>query len=125
MPRRPDPGTKDQQAYVRAKTEEERKKIQAVKEICARNNLEVRKVLMDGIDKFLKDHHWPPGNSQTVLEAYEVQPIITIRPCGIKGCHKTADFKLFHEQTTVYRCSGHKHSQLPWKAYGSAPIKRI
>lgn len=125
MPRKPNPGTKEQQAYIRGKTEEEKKKIKAVKEICARNeNLQVRDVILKGFDKFLKDHNWPPGDSQTVLEAFEVKPVMKAPVCGIHGCGKLATYKMFHEKITVHRCNAHKHAQLPWKTYGSMPIKR-
>ena len=70
MPRKPDPETKTQQAYVRGNTETENKKIKAAKEICARNKIDMRDVLLEGIDRFLKKHHWPPGNSQALLSVF-------------------------------------------------------
>lgn len=123
MPRKPDPETKDQQAYIRGKTEEEKKKIKAVKEICARNNLEVRDVLMAGINKFLRDHHWPPGNSQTLLSVYDVKPGLPM--CSAPGCEAMADYKLFRENIVVFRCRKHKHWKLPWiGTYGEEKLQK-
>lgn len=51
----------------------ERDKIRAVKEICARNDITIRDVLMNyGVEPFLRLHNWPPGNSQTILQSYGV-----------------------------------------------------
>ena len=69
MPRPPDPKSKGQQVYLKAKPGEETK-IRAFKEICARNSIRVRDVLMEKVDAFLREHNWPPGNSQTVLEVF-------------------------------------------------------
>lgn len=83
MPRNPNPDTKDQQAYIRAKTTEEKTKIKAAKEICARNpELNIRSVLLEGIEAFLKKHNWPPGNSQTVLPGFGKGPIANACGCG-------------------------------------------
>jgi len=124
VPRKPDPGTDEQQAYIRGKNEEEKKKIKAVKEICARNNIEVRDVLMIGIDKFLRDHHWPPGNSQTVLPVFDVKPALPQLMCGLAFCNKPAEYMMFKGHEKLYRCSEHKHYQLPWKQYASEKIKK-
>jgi len=43
--------------------------IRAFKEICARNRIEVSNELYErAVKTFLRDHHWPPGNSQTILD---------------------------------------------------------
>lgn len=71
MPRKPDPETKEQQVYYRGKTEEEKKEIKAAKEIVARNSkLQMRTILKEAIKRFLREHHWPPGNSQTILGVF-------------------------------------------------------
>lgn len=126
MPRDPDPGTKAQQAYVVAKTEEEKELIKAAKQICARNkDLNMRTVLMQGIKKFLRDHHWPPGNSQTLLGVFDVKPVLPRLMCGIMGCNQPADYKNFRGNQIVYRCSQHKFWQIPWRDhYGSEKLKR-
>lgn len=53
--------------------DEERERINAFKELCARNNLKVRDVLMEKVDNFLRQHNWPPGNSQTVITSFSKQ----------------------------------------------------
>ena len=70
MVRPPNPEAKSDRLVLTARNGE-REKIRAVKEICARNNITVRSVLMQyGVEHFLKLHNWPPGNSQTVLESF-------------------------------------------------------
>ena len=73
MVRPPNPQSKTLNLILRGK-DGEADKIRAVKAICARNNITISSVLMRyGVDYFLKLHHWPPGNSQTVMESYSVQ----------------------------------------------------
>ena len=72
MPRKPNPNAEPQMIY-RAKTEEEKIKLKAFKEICARNGIEMRDVTAAGIDRFLREHNWPPGNSQTLLQVFGVE----------------------------------------------------
>lgn len=85
VPRQPDPNSKTQQLYFRATTVEEKNKVKAVKELCARNDdIEIKDVLMIGVDKFLRDHNWPPGNSQTVLSVYGALPKHVCSRCGEK-----------------------------------------
>ena len=44
----------------------------AFKEICARNGLSMSQEIYErAIKVFLRDHHWPPGNSQTLLAVFE------------------------------------------------------
>lgn len=126
VPRNPDPNTKNQQAYVRGNTEEEKELIKAAKQICARNkDLNMRDVLMKGIKKFLRDHNWPPGNSQTMLASFDVKPVLPQLMCGISGCNRRVEYKNFREHEVVYRCGKHKHWQLPWHDhYGSEKIKK-
>jgi len=66
----PDPESKTLRLVLEGESGES-EKIRAVKEICKRNDITIHDVLMKhGVDYFLKLHHWPPGNSQTVLETY-------------------------------------------------------
>lgn len=70
MPRRPDPNSKTAQIIFKANDETEEIKIRALKEICARNNIDIRDVFLPRVDSFLREHHWPPGSSQTLLVTY-------------------------------------------------------
>lgn len=45
-------------------------KITAFKEICARNGIQISDVLFEKVEAFLKEHNWPPGNSQTLLGVF-------------------------------------------------------
>lgn len=69
MPRPPNPNAKFIRIVMDGKPEEEGE-IKAFKEICARNGIKVRDVMMPAVRDFLRKHNWPPGNSQTVLEAF-------------------------------------------------------
>ena len=67
MTRQPNPKSKTATLILRGNNEDEDTRIRALKEICVRNNLQIRKVLLDKINLFLREHNWPPGNSQTLL----------------------------------------------------------
>lgn len=83
MVRPPNPQSKTLRLVLAAKNGEG-DKIRAVKEICARNRITISSVLMKyGVNYFLKLHHWPPGNSQTILETYGSE---TKRECYF--CHE-------------------------------------
>lgn len=71
MARPPNPNSKTLNLVLRGKPGES-EKIRAFKEICGRNRkLTISGVLMKyGVEYFLKLHNWPPGDSQSVLEAY-------------------------------------------------------
>jgi len=122
-PRKADPEAKTSQLVLVGKPSE-KEKIKAVREICYRNNLQIHDVLMEGVDAFLRKHHWPPGNSQTLLEVFDIKAMVSTPICGIYGCSKPATDELFHELMKVYRCRKHKFFQLPWSTYGTKPIKR-
>lgn len=82
MTRQADPKSKTATVIIKANTEDEDKQIRALKELCVRNNLEIRKVLMQKINDFLKEHNWPPGNSQTILPVFGVD---SKKICGLCG----------------------------------------
>ena len=69
MPRRPDREAKTLQLALVPKPGQE-EKIRAFKELIRRNGLEISDVLFEKVEQFLKEHNWPPGNSQTVLVAF-------------------------------------------------------
>jgi len=71
--RSPDPKSKVPQIIIRAKQGQVQEEIEvkAFKEICSRNGLNMREeIFTRAIRPFLKDHNWPPGNSQTLMEVY-------------------------------------------------------
>jgi hypothetical protein len=70
MPRPPNPNAKTNQVLIKARDQNEVVKVGAFKELCARNGLAMNDVLMDKITEFLRQHNWPPGNSQTLLQAF-------------------------------------------------------
>ena len=67
----------------------------AFKEICARNQLSMSEEIYErAIKVFLRDHHWPPGNSQTLLEVFEEKNTIPKQEfCEVCG------------EAAVYRCN--------------------
>lgn len=44
--------------------------IRAFKEITARNGLQVSDILFEKVEEFLREHNYPPGNSQTILDSF-------------------------------------------------------
>jgi len=74
MPRHPDPKSKTPRIVVLAKPEWE-VEMRAFKDLCARNGIEMAsEIYVRAIRPFLQEHHWPPGNSQTVLAAFSRKP---------------------------------------------------
>lgn len=111
MPRSPDPKTKTQQAYLRAKNLDEQAKIKAVKEICARNgDLQVRDVILKGFEQFLKEHNWPPGNSQTVLVSFS--EIETSHSVTCSMCDRPAvDRAWMRDGGEAFFCTTHRREK--------------
>jgi len=69
MPRSPNPKSKTIRLVLIAKPFQE-ESIRAFKEIVARNGLIISDILFEKVDSFLKQHNWPPGNSQTILQTF-------------------------------------------------------
>lgn len=62
-------------------------KIRAFKEICVRNNLKISDVLFEKVEDFLKEHNWPPGDSQTLLETFGSELSLICFRCQKKFKH--------------------------------------
>ena len=92
MPRPPNPKSKTSQYVMGIKTEWETE-FRAMKEICARNGLKLNEEIYErAVRSFLRDHDWPPGNSQTVLPSFGVQTKIT-QQCEYPHCVNAAKFE--------------------------------
>lgn len=100
MTRSPDPKSKTINIQVHGKSGEA-EKIRAFKELHTRNGLKIRDTIMAAVDKFLKDHNWPPGNSQTLLFADK-----PLKECW--RCHKK-----FPHLVKVRYISGKEASSCP------------
>jgi len=88
MPGRPNPKSKTPQIIVRCRPEWETE-FRAMKEICARSGLKLNEEIYErAVKSFLKDHNWPPGNSQTLLERFGSELTLVCVYCG-KGGFKT------------------------------------
>ena len=53
----------------------EEEKIRAFKQLASRNGLKISRILFEKVEEFLKEHNWPPGNSQTVMTVFLEDPI--------------------------------------------------
>ena len=60
-------------------------KIRAFKELVARNGLQISDILFEKVDEFLREHNWPPGNSQTLMSVF-TEPKLVMQKCGREGC---------------------------------------
>lgn len=69
MPRQPNPKSKTTRLVLVPKQGQEQS-IRAFKEIIARNGLNISDILFEKVVSFLKQHNWPPGNSQTLLQTF-------------------------------------------------------
>lgn len=102
MTRPPDPEAKTCHLIFQAKTEEEKVKMKAFKEICKRNGIEMRKELLKGIDGFLKEHHWPPGNSQVLIREFLPTPVGLVKPVRCHFCQEDAVGKATYKGKKKY-----------------------
>ena len=100
MTRYPNPKAKIVQVVLKAKPEWEIE-VRAFREICARNGIEMGRELYErGIRTFLRDHNWPPGNSQTVLPAFsenKSEPPVAAAKCGFTNCDRKCEMVVVHE----------------------------
>lgn len=69
MPRWPDREAKTLRLVLSPKPGQE-EKIRAFKELIRRNGLKIGDILFERVEEFLKEHNWPPGNSQTVINTF-------------------------------------------------------
>jgi len=91
MPTVANPKAKTKQLVAKPKPEWETEFV-AFKEICARNSLSMSQEIYErAIKSFLRDHHWPPGNSQTLLEGYVEVHEVSRPVCEV--CGKVAVFR--------------------------------
>jgi hypothetical protein len=64
MPGKPAVDSKGAQLILRAQNADELTRIRAFKAVCLKDNIVMRKELLEFVDLFLAQHHWPPGNPQ-------------------------------------------------------------
>ena len=84
MPRPPNPNSKTSQIIIKPRPEWETE-FRAMKEICARNGLALNKEIYErAVRPFLRDHNYPPGNSQTMLRRFGVELSLVCFRCGKK-----------------------------------------
>ena len=69
MPRYPDRESKTIRLVVSPRPGEE-VKVRAFKELISRNDLRISDILFEKVEEFLKEHNWPPGNSQTIITSF-------------------------------------------------------
>ena len=93
MPKVANPKSKTKQIVAKPK-EEWQTEFTAFKELCARNGLSMSQEIYErAIIPFLREHNWPPGNSQTLIDVF-VQKKIDDKIVMCDSCGKEA----------VYRC---------------------
>jgi len=83
MPKIPNPKAKTLRLVLIPKENQEMK-IRAFKEICARNGFKISDVLFERVESFLREHNWPPGNSQTLLSSFGAERSLTCFRCKKK-----------------------------------------
>lgn len=114
MPRPPNPHAKSNRIVLKGNQERE-VKIRAFKEICARNGLDMSKIVYEyAVERLLKEHNWPPGNSQTILASFGVQTKIT-QQCEHPSCSLIAAYQCipnspFAKPKVFYCKKHHEHA---------------
>ena len=100
---------------IHAKTISDEERIRAFKEIHARNfDLEIQTTVMEAVNRFLAKHHYPPGNSQTLLfgettkkcgECKEACKHLTLVECisGLRVWLCDQCLSLFQKRTVIKR----------------------
>jgi hypothetical protein len=74
--------------------------VRAFKEICARNGIEMSRELYErAVKSFLRDHNWPPGNSQTTLPVFSEKNQTYVAPekCGFTNCEGECEAIAVHK----------------------------
>lgn len=115
MPRPPNPKSKTIQLILKCVNEHEAVRVRACKEICARNGIKIKDVLMQGVDSFLRKHNWPPGNSQTQMTTFVERQLVEKRKCDYPGCAEQAvyiDYPHPPGEAKVYSCQFHHDKAL-------------
>lgn len=72
MTRQPDPESKGCEIHYRPAPGGDEEKVRALKTICKRDGIKMKEVFRKAVDKFLKEHNWPPGNPQHPLMEFIV-----------------------------------------------------
>ena len=106
--------------------DEQAVQIRAFKELCARNDLKVSDVLYEKVEAFLKQHNWPPGNSQTVLSAFDKDlRRVPARKCYIHTCPNPAVQMLYYKPMEEYfpACSNHAKQLLKDARWRTTAVK--
>ena len=77
--------------------------INAFRELHARNQIEISETLMEkAVRPFLREHHWPPGNSQTLLFQKKPSKVLTCGRC--KHQFKSLTQAVFRSGQTLLFC---------------------
>jgi len=69
MPRPPSPESKTNRLVLAPKPGEEAK-VNAFKEICSRDGYRISDELLKLVERWLREHNWPPGNPQLPLTKF-------------------------------------------------------
>lgn len=112
MPKPPNP--KSNRIVIQGNNEDENIRVRAFKEICFRNNIPYREEVLKRIDNFLKEHNWPPGNSQTLLPRFVEKRLVEKR-CEHPGCANVAcwlDYPYPPGKNKLYSCNYHHKESL-------------
>jgi len=110
MTRTANPNAKTKQVVAKPKLEWETE-FTAFKEICARNGLSMSQEIYDrAIKSFLRDHNYPPGNSQTLMKQFTQEKLDTTI-CQMDSCSNKAEylcFSAFPYGKDVKLCNQHR-----------------
>lgn len=111
MPRPPNPKSKTSHQYSMKIRQEWEIEFNAMKEICSRNGLALNQEIYErAVRPFLRDHNWPPGNSQTQLPSFGVQTRIT-QQCEYPRCQEIALYEVvpnsLYAKPKVFYCQKH------------------
>ena len=93
--RKTDPKTKTLRLVLVGKEGQE-EKIRAFRDIVARNNLCISTILFEKVENFLREHHWPPGNSQTIITSFSGEPKV-MQSCQHPNCSRQANHEVWAE----------------------------
>jgi hypothetical protein len=107
MPRPIDPKGKTARLVLAPRSDQETK-VRAFREICIRNKISISDELFKRVDEFLKEHHWPPGNSQVLMKEFLPTPVGLVKPLQCHFCKKDAvGYAIYMGRGKWPFCSGH------------------
>jgi len=121
LTRQADPKVKGN-LHIHARNETERQIIGDLKQLANQDNVELTDLVIEGILHMFKTHHWPPGNPQLQLTAFQKEKPA---PENVCTCGRPLEifYHLWHNKTLHKNCKNCFNTKTNHKIETRGPIK--